>query len=50
VDGDEVTIDWPGGSHPLSYAETIVIPAEVGGYRVVASDQSRARIVQAVVR
>jgi mannose-6-phosphate isomerase class I len=50
VDGDQVTIDWPGGSHPLCYAETIVIPAEVGSYRVVASDRSPARIVQAVVR
>jgi mannose-6-phosphate isomerase class I len=50
VDGDQVTIDWSGGSHPLRYAETIVIPAEVGSYRVVASDRSPARIVQAVVR
>jgi mannose-6-phosphate isomerase class I len=50
VDGDEVTIYWKGGSHHLSYAETIVIPAAVGSYRVVASSRSPARIVQAVVR
>jgi len=50
VDGDEVMIYWPNGSHHLSYAETIVIPAQVGSYRVVASSRSPARIVQAVVR
>lgn len=50
VDGDQVMIHWSGGSHHLSYAETIVIPAEVGSYRVVASSRSPARIVQAVVR
>lgn len=50
VDGDKVMIYWSGGSHHLSYAETIVIPAEVGTYRVLASGGSPARIVQAVVR
>lgn len=50
VDGDEVVIHWSGGSHRLSYAETIVIPASVGSYSVAASTRSAARIVQAVVR
>jgi mannose-6-phosphate isomerase class I len=50
VDGDEVTICWSGGRHHLSYAETIVIPAQVGSYKVVASGRSPARIVQAAVR
>jgi mannose-6-phosphate isomerase class I len=50
VDGDEVMIHWSGGSHHLSYSETIVIPARVGSYRVAASTSSGARIVQAVVR
>lgn len=50
VDGDEVKICWSGGSHHLSYAETIVIPAGVGSYRIVATSRSPARIVQAVVR
>jgi mannose-6-phosphate isomerase class I len=50
VDGDEVMIHWSGGSHHLSYSETIVIPARVGSYRVAASTSSGARIVQAVIR
>jgi mannose-6-phosphate isomerase class I len=50
VEGDEVMLYWSGGSHHLSYAETIVIPAQVGSYRIVAGSRSPARIVQAVVR
>ncbi len=47
--GDHVTLHWAGGTHPLAYAETIVVPAAVGSYRLVA-DGSPARVVQAVVR
>lgn len=50
VDGDAVMIHWAGGSQHLSYAETIVIPARVGSYRVAATGRSPARIVQALVR
>lgn len=50
ADGDGVTIHWPGGAHPLGYAETIVIPAAVGSYRLTPDGASAARVVQAVVR
>ncbi len=54
VEGEAVTIrveDEAGGwsEHPLSYAETIVIPAAVGEYEVV-SGHTAVRLVRAVVR
>ena len=35
VAGDEVELETAAGDlHPLSYAETIVVPAAVGAYRL----------------
>ena len=49
VEGDGVTIHWPGGAHRLAYAETIVIPAAVGSYQLAADGPAPARVVKAVV-
>lgn len=46
VDGDEVTIEAQAGhSHALAYAETIVVPASVGPYRL----RGRGKAVKAFV-
>jgi mannose-6-phosphate isomerase class I len=50
VDGEGVTIDTAVGSHPLNYAETIVIPAAVGRYRLTRAGKEPVRIVKALVR
>ncbi|MCT9931290.1 class I mannose-6-phosphate isomerase [Planotetraspora sp. A-T 1434] len=49
VEGDGVVLETAEGRHPLAYAETIVVPAAVGPYRVTADDQP-ARLVKALVR
>lgn len=48
VEGEAATIRWPGGEHGFAFAETIVIPAAVEGYEIVAND-TPVRIVKAVV-
>ncbi len=50
VDGAGAVIRWSGRSHSLAYAETIVIPAQVGDYQLVADGPVPVRVVQAVVR
>ena len=50
VEGDGAVIHWSDRCHHLAYAETIVIPAKVGSYRLVADGTSRVRTVHAVVR
>jgi mannose-6-phosphate isomerase class I len=50
VEGDGVTIESEAaGSHPLNYAETLVIPAAVGTYRLRALGAQPVRVVKAVV-
>ena len=47
VEGDEIAIETAAGNvHPLAYAETIVIPAAVGAYRLVGAGKA----VKAFVR
>ena len=44
VAGEEVTVETERGDvHPLSYAETLVIPASVGSYRLERRAARRAR-------
>jgi mannose-6-phosphate isomerase class I len=51
VAGDEVEIETAAGAvHPLSYAETIVVPAAVGPYRVRRLRGPACRVVRAFVR
>ena len=50
VEGDQVSIEWSGGRHPLRYAETIVIPAAVGGYHVHNESPGVAKVVKAFVK
>ena len=46
VDGEEATIETEAGdTHPLAYAETIVVPAAVGAYRL----RGRGKSVKAFV-
>ena len=46
VEGDEVTIETAAGDrHSLAYAETIVVPAAVGAYRV----RGRGKVIKAFV-
>ncbi len=47
VEGDEIVIETAAGDvHPLAYAETIVIPAAVGAYRLVGA----GKVVKAFVK
>ena len=51
VEGGPVEIRAARGvSHDLAYAETIVVPAAVGGYEVVNRGVGRARVVTSSVR
>ena len=49
VEGEGVTIRSAAGEHFLAYAETIVIPAAVGSFEIVASGASPVRLVRAFV-
>jgi hypothetical protein len=49
--GDEVEVQTAAGAvHPLSYAETIVIPAAVGRYRLRRVRGGPCKVVKAFVR
>jgi mannose-6-phosphate isomerase class I len=51
VEGDGVRVEpVAGAGHGLAYAETLVVPAAVGGYRLHGLGDERARAVKAVVR
>ena len=51
VGGDEIEIVTEAGvTHRLSYAETIVVPAAVGGYRLRRRGDDPVLVVKALVR
>ena len=51
VDGDGVTVETDAGdTHRLNYAETMVVPAAVGGHRLRAVGTGPVRVVKAIVR
>jgi hypothetical protein len=51
VEGDGVLVETAGGrAHSLAYAETLLVPAAVGGYTLRAAGTSPARLVKAFVR
>jgi len=51
VAGEQVDIVTAGGDvHPLAYAETIVIPAAVGAYRIRRRSGESCKVVKAFVR
>jgi hypothetical protein len=50
VAGESVEIETAGGaSHPLAYAETIVVPAAVGAYRLRRTRGPACKVVKAFV-
>jgi len=49
--GDEIEVETASGAvHPLSYAETVVIPAAVGEYRLRRTRGGPCKVVKAFVR
>ncbi len=50
VEGDQISIEWSGGRHPLRYAETIVIPAAAGRYNLHNESAGVAKVVKAFVK
>jgi mannose-6-phosphate isomerase class I len=51
VAGEEVAVETArGDSHPLAYAETLVIPASVGGYRLERRRGPVCKVVKALVK
>ncbi|MFL5625014.1 MAG: class I mannose-6-phosphate isomerase [Ktedonobacteraceae bacterium] len=50
VEGEKVIIEWEHGTHPLHYAETIVIPAATGHYRLRNSARGICKVVKAFVK
>jgi hypothetical protein len=51
VDGDGVLVETAGGpAHFLAYAETLLVPAAVGGYTLRAAGTSPVQVVKAFVR
>lgn len=49
VDGDGAVVRTDGHEHDLAYAETLVVPADVGAYRITALGSRPVRIVKAFV-
>jgi mannose-6-phosphate isomerase class I len=48
--GEEVVIETAAGdAHPLAYAETIVVPATVGRYRIRRARGGECKVVKALV-
>jgi mannose-6-phosphate isomerase class I len=51
VAGEEVTVETArGDSHSLAFAETLVIPASVGGYRLQRQRGPACKVVKALVK
>jgi hypothetical protein len=51
VAGSEVAVETDrGDSHPLAYAETLVIPASVGSYRLQRRHGPACKVIKAWVR
>jgi mannose-6-phosphate isomerase class I len=51
VEGSGVTIETAAGyRHPVAYAETLLVPAAVGRYRLHQHGPDRVRVVKALVR
>ncbi|GAB3924809.1 hypothetical protein GCM10011575_04280 [Microlunatus endophyticus] len=50
VEGDSCRLETAAGDHDLHYAETIAVPAGVGGYRVRSTSNGRVRLVKALVK
>jgi mannose-6-phosphate isomerase class I len=50
VEGDAVEIEASGATHGLAYAETIVVPACVGGYEIRRVRGGTCKVVKAFVR
>jgi len=50
VAGQSVSIVTAAGTHHLSFAETIVIPAAVGAYRIIGTGTETIRVVKAFVQ
>jgi hypothetical protein len=51
VDGTGVVVETEvGDRHDLAYAETLVIPAVVGGYEIRTMDDAPVKVVKALVR
>jgi hypothetical protein len=50
VAGDGVVIETGSGRHSLVYAETLVVPASVGPYRVTSVGSDPVMVVKALVR
>jgi mannose-6-phosphate isomerase class I len=51
VAGEEVAVETAGGAqHALSYAETLVVPASVGAYRIRRVRGAACKVVKAFVR
>lgn len=50
VAGDGIVIETGAGQHSLVYAETLVVPASVGPYRLTALGSDPVMVVKALVR
>jgi mannose-6-phosphate isomerase class I len=51
VDGAGIEVETSGGTvHHVAFAETLIVPAVVGGYRLRAQGEAPARVVKAFVR
>jgi len=49
VKGDGAWVETAAGTHRLGYAETMVVPAAVGGYRLKANGPEQVYVVKALV-
>lgn len=50
VEGEQIVVESDAGEHPLHYAETLVIPAATGRYRLRNSARGVCKVLKAFVK
>lgn len=50
VEGEEITVEGSGYSHPLHYLETLLVPAATGAYRLVNAGSQPAKVIKTYIK
>lgn len=50
VEGEQMLVESEHGTHPLHYAETLVIPAATGPYRLLNQSRGICKVIKAFVK
>lgn len=50
VEGSAITVETQQQSFEINYAETFVVPAAAGSYRIINKGDARAKVIKAFVK